>query len=383
MEKKIYCPFVDKGLRFNNIKIGKSISYQVQPCCSIDSWKFNKKTEVTDSLAHVLLESSVLAELRKTFNNGLFHPACYTCEKNEKDGMISKRLDAINQENKDFDIYMIDISIGNTCNMACTICTPVCSSLIDRIKLKNKDLNIPENWKLKSPAKINNSKLSQELVNLIERKKVQKLKIIGGEPFLTENWYPIQEFLDTKSYIDVDFHITTNGSIINNKILNNISKFKSVYMRISVDSIGDNYNFLRWPFTWDKIEKNLDYLCQNCPENVKFAISVVATAYNFEYLPQILQRLGSYSNVDIDFWMKPEENEQNIMWLPDHMLKTISNELHVEKNKILSIKMDERRTDEILEAKRQKLTQTTRYFLRQRSMDPSCLGPMLKEWIQI
>ena len=92
---------------------------------------------------------------------------------------------------------------------------------------------------------------------------------------------------------------------------------------ISVDSIGSNYEFIRWPHTWKKIEKNLNFLKNNQVDNVKIAIDNLVNIFNFEFLPEIEEYFWNTKRVGYSCEIKPATSLMNYQNLPEHIILSL------------------------------------------------------------
>ena len=82
---------------------------------------------------------------------------------------------------------------------------------------------------------------------------LHELNITGGEPTL------IPELIDVLKQINKDciVQLTTNGTLFNEKLYNELSKFKKTWFVLSIDGIGDTYNYIRHPGNWNTVNSNV------------------------------------------------------------------------------------------------------------------------------
>ena len=171
---------------------------------------------------------------------------------------------------------------------------------------------------------------SNIVAEILKHYKVHTLKLLGGEPFLKENWDKIADVIDQDYGKDLRLEVTTNGTILNDEIMSRLSKTKKAHLRISIDSVGNNYQFIRWPHSWKKMNKNIEYLKNNAHkyENISISVANLVNIFNFEFLPEIeeyfwdVRHLVSYSCE-----IKPATHLQNYQNLPDHIINKIKGQL--------------------------------------------------------
>jgi MoaA/NifB/PqqE/SkfB family radical SAM enzyme len=170
------------------------------------------------------------------------------------------------QNEDNFELRLADLRFRNTCNYACVYCGPELSSLWASIKNNSRIQIEPES----------RTDLTEYILSNAET--LNDVMLAGGEPLLIkENEIILQKLLDVNS--DVQIFVNTNLSQIkNNKIYDLLLKFKNVCWIVSVDDVGDRYNYIRWPGNWDNFYNNLIELKKNTNHNI--TINMVYTILN-------------------------------------------------------------------------------------------------------
>ena len=136
-----YCPLIHNGL-------ATSPTGGYRPCCIFDE-KWLVRTSLDDYKDSKIYKDILIAE-----SEGKWHPGCNLCETRESHGADSKRLREINNlkdiELRNDKIYLLDLRLGNKCNMACLSCSPKNSSAIyqevGETLEANIDLKIPQHF---------------------------------------------------------------------------------------------------------------------------------------------------------------------------------------------------------------------------------------------
>lgn len=192
------------------------------------------------------------------------HPRCNSCIVQEQIHNISFRLSV----NKDFDNVSNDqypsrwtVTVGNKCNLACWSCSEQFSSTIARHK---KQINIlPLDFV--DPSQTFNNKwpvLKEHILKSYNFHSAITINLLGGEPVYNKH---IIEFLshlvETGLSKATRLEITTNGTIMNKKLLKllNKARWKHISIFISVDAIGPKAEWLRYGCNWDTVNRNIDY----------------------------------------------------------------------------------------------------------------------------
>jgi hypothetical protein len=85
----------------------------------------------------------------------------------------------------------------------------------------------------------------------------------GGEPFLVPGMAQCLDLLiEAGLAADIRLRFDTNLSVINNKILEKLDKFKAVQLCISIDDTEERYDFIRFPGNYNTFITNLARLKQ-------------------------------------------------------------------------------------------------------------------------
>ena len=250
---------------------------------------------------------------------------CYDLEKKEKNSfdVISDRiyylkelksvpLDTYSQPDN-FHLHKVDVRWTNLCNFACVYCGPEFSSQWSN-ELKYK-FNTPEEEKRK--------KFKEYIFEHVEQLK--HVYLAGGEPLLMKENLEFLELLKEKNPM-VNLRINTNLSKVNNQIFNIASSFKSVHWIISVETIEEEYEYIRYGGKWNDFLENLN-LIRNLDHKVSF--NMLHFLLNYQSIfncIDFLKKLGFHNNsFIIGSLLQPEY--LNIRHLPDSMLNLVKEEL--------------------------------------------------------
>ena len=328
------------------VHINSSVGGVYRTCCnSLNSFNLNEKNiSIEDAFF-----SKDMKEVRQYMASGREHKACSVCYDKEKIGGLSFRQtynnekfkDLIN-ENEDEEIKYLDIRFDNTCNLACRMCDPRSSNKISKTIewYKNNNFKLPNH--LSSFNKISTlydySEIRKSYI-INNAEKIKILKVSGGEPFYNKSFLEIIEFLVSNNYSkDITLLITTNGTKFTKKILLNLSNFKSVSLTISVDGCGSTYDYIRYPFTWDRwagrFENLLKYIEDNDIKNISINTSTIVSAYNWLNTSDLYSFLVKYIDkykfledihfkpkINFDLNLRPVDSELSAKWLSNEILE--------------------------------------------------------------
>jgi hypothetical protein len=212
-------------------------------------------------------------------------PDCNRCLVLEQAGQPSLRqggIGWIDDNETSSDPVSVDIRLDNECNAACVICNEKSSSLW--IKEKKKLNNQP--IKFYSDKKIIDQSIDKIIEN-VSLHKVKYIKFFGGEPLFTDTHLRFLKHISNPD--QVTLHYTTNGSIYpNDETLAVWRNFKTVIFAASLDGIEEQFNYIRWPLPWQKVNDNLLRI-KNNPDiwNVMVRIEFTANFLNAYYFDRV------------------------------------------------------------------------------------------------
>lgn len=257
-----FCRFLSNGYSFN-LQQGNLV---FKPCC----W-YNED---------ILYDKNF--ELTKTHLNKIsgWTPGCKVCMNQESAGYTSFRkssFDIVDSDHADNVVTTLDINLDFVCNAACVICTPDVSTLWSKQLTKHKIIHI-------KPAVDFEDHLNKILE--LDLTHLRRVKFFGGEPLLTDTHKRVLERIPNPEQVDIWY--TTNGSVLPDSDLINLwGKFKVVYFEVSIDGIDEQFDYIRWPLTWEKVERNLQELKQIAPANLLFRINYTANPLNILYYDRV------------------------------------------------------------------------------------------------
>jgi len=230
----------------------------IRPCCEYDGF-------VGDLNEQTILEAYLgekYTQVRQDFLDGKFPEGCRKCMLQEQAGLESRRI----QENRKYsnylskikstlpwDPFLIDIKLGNKCNMKCRICASTNSHLWEPDEqelfgyLRNQGRNAQ--W-------FKNDKVWSELK--LGLGQLDTLYISGGEPFIIkENFELLSHLIDNGRAEYVQVRIITNGTVkLTTKMIDIFKQFKSVSLMYSIDGVEDEFTYQRHPVKWNKVADN-------------------------------------------------------------------------------------------------------------------------------
>ncbi|GAB4279374.1 MAG: hypothetical protein Kow0068_03330 [Marinilabiliales bacterium] len=261
-------------------------SGQVMPC------HYNRGTvlgKISENTIHEIWFGNKLKNLQEHIAKNDFSSGCESCYYN----IINQQFYNAGCKKYDnlfsFGKYpiMMDFQISNTCNLECIMCSGEYSSTIR--KNREKQDNYPDYYK-------------NDFVNQLDEfiPYLQYAKFTGGEPFLINNYYKIWDKIATQKP-DINISVSTNGSILNDKIKYLLEKLKFQFT-VSIDSINEN--------TYPQIRKNSDL--QNVLNNIKYFHDYSIKKHTSLIIKFVVIQQNMYEIPEfVEYW-----NNKNIRILP-------------------------------------------------------------------
>jgi organic radical activating enzyme len=207
----------------------------------------------------------------------------------------------------------IELILTNKCNTACVYCWEGLSS----------------RWQKETGVHFNDTEertLEKVIEVLIEywHKELYKhsdvsISLLGGEPFFTNHmFYFIENFSNKIKSNNITIDITTNlnySKTVIDRFFNAIDDTVRYNLILSIESIEDKFEYIRWGSDWKKWDLNFDYIIKKCMEHQNVTLSI-GSAHNSLSLPYICEFLNYIESKNICF---PIQMSANWVEYPYHM----------------------------------------------------------------
>lgn len=257
-------------------------------CCAFQGGRVGAAGVPLSLAEHSLDEiwnSDFMRTLRRDMIEGRRIPGCAQCYADEARGGISQRLrdnasfeagwlnpdqmtlsDIVRQTiDDDYRVArlpaMIEIEIGNLCNLKCRMCSGNSSTLIAKGPVHHKWAeghrdpgSVASPYHLRRPDSVD--LLARELAK-DGGGQVKRLYFIGGEPLLAREVRTLLDGLAAAGHAhDIELSFVSNGSAVP-RWLSLAPQFRRVDFAISVDGFGSRYEYIRYPASWAMLVKNI------------------------------------------------------------------------------------------------------------------------------
>lgn len=281
-------------------------------CCNTYESSFMKKNDgtvwnlkdITNPLEY--FNSEHYKEIRKEMLQGKEPKYCKKCYDIERNGGKSMRqvslgrykidtllekTDLVTGELKELLLSYVHFMWGNKCNLKCKMCDPNSSDQLleefNEMKIWNGNLDstaIQVNWSYEK------NKIILEKITPY----VRELNVTGGEPLINNDFLEYCHYLNDNGYsknIDLGFH--TNLSVLPSKFVNTWKNFSKINVKVSIDAIEKDYEYIRYPGKWNTIEKNINKLIDitDTIPNVVVEFHTVFSSFNAHAIPNLIKYL--------------------------------------------------------------------------------------------
>lgn len=244
-------------------------------------------------------------ELKQTMEAGNVHPACHRCAYEESTGGNSERVRSLISSDwntlhnfintKKHQHYELRIMFSSLCSLACRSCASITSSTYDLIVKGDKKNTIPvvdlstkgSYWEY----------ITSTILSHVDQHPSFSIRLLGGEPLLQPgvikllNWL-IEHGLEKKVIIELSTSLASN---FDKQLLSCLVQFPVINFSLSIDSVGENYTYVRWPAKFEKIERNFNSL-------LEFAEQSTDTRYTYLISPVFSLNNIFYINNYLDYW---------------------------------------------------------------------------------
>ncbi len=194
------------------------------------------------------------------------------------------------------ELRSLDIRFGTKCNLACVMCGPGSSSLI----AKEEDYDIVD---------LNDFSLDQIKKH---SEGIVLFKTTGGEPMLLPAYKKTLEFFVEKDLAkNIEFTTITNGTVDYSELMPLMNQFKHFKISHSIDAADESYNYVRWPGTFNRIERIHKRIVENSKQykNIKLEFGATIHVLNVDQVVKIsryLETLGMHNAYNIDMVHDPD-----------------------------------------------------------------------------
>ena len=293
-----FCKFFNNGLVYNN-----DVShFTVAPCCYF---------AVSDKILPDQPVKLQFEQYKKQWLTADLNRHCRVCIDQEASGITSYRQAANDIIKTDTDkLTMLTVAVNKKCNLACPSCGPESSSFWYQENLRNGVSQSTDVIQLHQEDREHT--ITEKFLELLATQDLSDLEYIkfgGGEPLMNDTHLLILDLVPNPSKVTIQY--TSNFSIMPSaKTMDTWQRFKLVKWVASIDGVGDQFEFLRWPYSWSKLQEFKERAFAQVPANVMFGVEHTLNPLNIFYYNQFqywfdtefaVNRLGDQSDLNLHY----------------------------------------------------------------------------------
>lgn len=113
----------------------------------------------------------------------------------------------------------------------------------------------------------------------------KEVTLIGGEPLLSDKWYPVAKKLYS---LGIKVNFVSNGTLISDKAVSMLKEARINNFGVSIDGMPETNDSIRGKGAYEKIEKAIKRLHK---AGIKVSVATTISKYNFPELEQVYNEL--------------------------------------------------------------------------------------------
>lgn len=275
---------------------------------------------IQDNTLEDIWNNNTLKRIRKQVLNNERPPECQPCFSLEDQGVESLRqrhikgvipesritlyptaLDSLNDDfSMPFEIPTMEMKLNNLCNLKCRMCNPTDSTSWDDWETVEEFYTKENNFLVENIRKFNliqkpyldrfedNPNWWNSFEKLLPY--FRRAEFAGGEPLMDPQHYRILDMLAPYGH-QIEIKYATNLTMLgkgSRTIWEYWPKFKSVAVNVSIDGIGDSYEYVRGNASWDTLIKNIKEI-QTIPNLNRIVGAVAVQVSNVLILDKMIE----------------------------------------------------------------------------------------------
>jgi hypothetical protein len=301
-DAKLYCHWASRGLALHN-------SGGALLCCHSRTFLKDNNNQQIFWHTHTLDDawnSPTRQEIQQALSDGIQHPNCNACWDEENVGHKSRRqwhlgTDIDYRGSEDVPL-LLDLKLGNICNLKCRTCNPYVSSnwmrdwweIFDKnnrdSEFQNYEDYIDRTFGTgRASYNDNNDQFWNRLDQWLPH--AQYIDIYGAEPMLIHKLFSVlSRSIEQGYHNNQTLHFNTNCTIWNQKYIDILGQFKKVFIDLSIDGLYKHYDYTRHGETWNVIVDNLDryrQFAQTHRNRHMVSVCITVSLFNIYYLDEI------------------------------------------------------------------------------------------------
>ena len=131
---------------------------------------------------------------------------------------------------------------------------------------------------------------NRNLAKEISVEKLRRVHFNGGEPFMSnDHIHLLQKVIHEGDPSKCQISYNTNGTYLpSNEVIELWKQFELVKIYFSIDAVEEQFEYIRFPGVWAKIESNMTWWKNLIDPCVILEFNVTVGVQNILYLPQLI-----------------------------------------------------------------------------------------------
>ena len=161
---------------------------------------------------------------------------------------------------------------------------------------------------------------------------IKEVVLTGGEPFLREDLFEITKFCQSRGLRSI---VTTNGTLINDQMIEPIIDSKISHLHFSIDGLEETNDYFRGPGAFNKTIKAVNLLSEKRKKDHFFSLGFACTVMdnNVDQLSGLV-KLADSLNIDVINFQPLVKDNSNFLdktlplfWVKKENIPTLAGEI--------------------------------------------------------
>lgn len=190
----------------------------------------------------------------------------------------------------DFLFKSVDLRWGTTCQLSCLYCGPYSSSTWQRLESKKKVIPIEKSRSYDG--------MFDQLFEFLEKNhsQISRVSLLGGEPLLLKENHRLLDIIP--SFAHVEIFTNLNMDLETNLLYQKLISRPNVNWYVSMENIGDRFEFVRRGADWKTQYQNIKKLKQDTQDQSGQHISLQSQFCVYSAL-NLAELYDCFSSLDI------------------------------------------------------------------------------------
>lgn len=197
---------------------------------------------------------------------------------------------------------VLDLAFSNTCNLKCRMCSSYYSAFW------REDEKAVHGQARAPAASLSRQQFEKNILPLLGP-EVRKIILAGGEPLIGSFNKDVLRFLLTAGLQSVMLEYSSNGTVIEDELLELWRRFPNVKVNLSVDASRERLEYLRKGASWEGLLATIERIRKECA-HVRLSCYSTLSVFNIISYPGLVRellesRIFSLDELSLNFLASP------------------------------------------------------------------------------